>query len=66
MNTTQYGEIGDVIRKDGDLVRVIRLDALNGTYYTSDGGCIGFDEVGIGEVLLESEVLPKNEALPQS
>lgn len=56
MSATQYGEVGDIIRKDGDLVRVIKLDAPNGTYFTSDGGCIGFDEVGVDDVFLESEI----------
>lgn len=47
---------GDYVRKDGELVMIQRLDRSNQTYYTSDGGCMGFDEVREDGVLLESEV----------
>lgn len=47
--------VGDYVRKDGHLVRVEELSAE--TIYTSDGGCMGADELGEGDLLLESEVL---------
>lgn len=49
-------EIGDYVRKDGVLVQIQGIDQPNQTYFTSDGGVLGFDEVGLDDVLLESEV----------
>lgn len=51
-----YAEVGDYVRKDGDLVQVQSIDQPNQTYFTTDGGVLGFDEVGMAEVLLASEV----------
>jgi len=49
--------VSDYIRKDGELVKVmeVREEAGEWVYYTSDGGCIGDDEVSDDDVLLESE-----------
>jgi len=49
-------EIGDYVRKDDGLVRIQAIDLPNQTYFTSDGGVIGFAEVGMDDVLLASEV----------
>lgn len=49
-------EIGDYVRKDGGLVQIQAIDQPNQTYFTSDGGVLGFGEVGVEDVLLESEV----------
>lgn len=48
---------GDYIRKDGAVVRIdySRDELDHVVHYTSDGGCIGDDEVT--DVLLESEVV---------
>lgn len=54
--TTIYAEVNDFVRKDGRLVRVMEIDVSEGCYFTSDGGLIGFDEVGENNVFLESEV----------
>jgi len=51
-----YAEVGDYVRKDGGLVQVQSIDQSNQTYFTTDGGVLGFDEVGMAEVLLASEV----------
>lgn len=53
---TGNAEIGDYVRKDGSLVQVQSIDQSNQTYFTSDGGVIGFGEVGMDDVLLASEV----------
>lgn len=53
---TVHAEVNDFVRKDGRLVRVMKVDISEGCYYTSDGGLIGFDEVGEDNVFLESEV----------
>lgn len=47
-------QIGDYVRKDGGIVKVIGLDGESG-YLTEDGGCIGDAELGWDDVLLESE-----------
>lgn len=49
-------EIGDYVRKDGDLVQIQDIDQQNQSYLTSDGGVLGFGEVSLDDVLLESEV----------
>lgn len=49
-------EIGDYVRKDGGLVRIQAIDQSNKTYSTSDGGVLGFGEVGMEDVLLASEI----------
>lgn len=51
-----YAEVGDYVRKDGGLVQVQSIDQPNQTYLTSDGGVLGFGEVGMDDVLLASEV----------
>jgi hypothetical protein len=51
-----HAQTGDYVRKDGELVMVESVDRPNQTYYTSDGGCMGFDEVSADNVFLESEV----------
>ena len=51
-----HAEVGDYVRKDGGLVRIERVDKPKKEYCTSDGGCMGFDEVGHEDVLLESEI----------
>jgi hypothetical protein len=51
-----HAEVNDFVRKDGILVRVMEIDVSEGCYYTSDGGLIGFHEVGEDNVFLESEV----------
>lgn len=51
-----HAEVGDYVRKDGELVKIESLDRANQAYYTSDGGCMGFDEVPADGVYLESEV----------
>lgn len=38
------------------LVQVQSIDQPNRTYFTSDGGVLGFDEVSMDDVLLASEV----------
>ena len=48
-------QIGDYVRKDGGIVKVIGLDCDSG-YLTEDGGCIADDELSLDDVLLESEV----------
>lgn len=48
-----YAEVGDYVRKDGGLVQVQSVDRPN---QTSDGGVLGFGEVGMDDVLLASEV----------
>jgi hypothetical protein len=53
---TIHAEVNDFVRKDGHLVRVMEIDVSEGCYFTSDGGLIGFDEVGENNVFLESEV----------
>jgi hypothetical protein len=52
---TAHAAVNDFVRKDGALVRVMEVDISEGCYFTSDGGLIGFDEVG-ANVFLESEV----------
>lgn len=55
--TKAYAQRGDFVRKDGDLVRIQQIDRKAQTYFTSDGGVMGFDEVTADtEILLESEV----------
>lgn len=51
-----HAGVNDFVRKDGILVRVMEIDVPEGCYYTSDGGLIGFHEVGADNVFLESEV----------
>lgn len=53
---TAHAEVNDFVRKDGLLVRIMEVDVSEQTYYTSDGGLMGFDEVGENNVFLESEV----------
>lgn len=47
-------EAGDYVEKDGHLVKVIGFADDGETILTSDGGCMGRDEVT--EALLPSEV----------
>lgn len=51
----QHAEVGDFVRKDGELVRIECVDQREMSYGTSDGGCMGFSEVHADGVLLESE-----------
>lgn len=51
-----HAQTGDYVRKDDELVMIESIDRRNQTYYTSDGGCMGFDEVTADNVFLESEV----------
>jgi hypothetical protein len=51
-----HAELNDFVRKDGHLVRITGIDVPEGCYHTSDGGLIGFGEVGADNVFLESEV----------
>jgi len=52
-------QIGDYVRKDGCIVKVIGIEGEPDFppvgYLTDDGGCIGDSELGIDDVLLESE-----------
>ncbi len=50
-------QVGDFIKKDGQVVRIDQIDLAGETFFTSDGGCIGFNEVGRDDVLLESEIV---------
>lgn len=52
----QYAHVGDSVRKDGVVVKVETVDEGAQSYYTSDGGCMGFYEVTMADVLLQSEV----------
>jgi hypothetical protein len=52
--TTLIIAIGDYTRKDGELVRVIGFADDGETILTSDGGCMGREEVT--EIFLASEV----------
>jgi hypothetical protein len=51
-----HAEVNDFVRKDGILVRVMKIDVPEGCYYTSDGGLMCFHEVDADNVFLESEV----------
>lgn len=51
-----HAQVNDFVRKDGRLVRVLEINEGDECYFTSDGGLIGFDEVGKDNVFLESEV----------
>ncbi len=53
-----HAEVNDFVRKDRSFVRVIAVDIAEQIYRTSDGGYIGFKEVG-RKVFLESEVYDK-------
>lgn len=50
-----YASINDFVRKDGLLVRVLNVDHSEETYRTSDGGYMNFEEVGVDDVVTESE-----------
>lgn len=54
MNSTTIIEVGDYVEKDGQRVKVIGFADEGETILTSDGGCMGRDEVA--EVFLPSEV----------
>ncbi len=49
-------EVCDFVRKDGGLVQIQAVDQQNQTYSASDGGVLGISEVGLDDVLLESEI----------
>lgn len=49
--------VGDYIRDPlcDEIRKVVRIDEDDRTLYMRDGGVMGVDEVGYGDVLLESE-----------
>lgn len=53
-------EVGDYIRKDGELVEVVEVrdDDAGRSVFTSDGGVIAEQDIPLGDVLLPSEVNP--------
>lgn len=52
----QWAQRGDYVRKDGDWSKVVSIDLTSEHYLTDDGGCIGFEEIEMADVMLESEV----------
>lgn len=52
----QHAQAGDYVKKNGGWIKVDQISASGETYYTSDGGCIGFSEVGPDDVKLPSEI----------
>ncbi len=54
MKSTIIIEAGDYVEKDGQLVKVVGFADDGETILTSDGGCMGREEVA--EVFLPSEV----------
>ena len=48
-------QVGDYLKKDGGMTKVVAIRAHSSEYLTSDGGVISDEEITIEDVLLPSE-----------